>query len=124
MSAQMTSFLPSRTPSVSSSEDDDDDQNYDGWDSASGDPRARSLFEERELANIAEALKYDRETHGFDLGAFSKQLGMPDHDPGGGLVLILNQHSTSIKEYGWSTTYVRKYVTLELYYLISTILVP
>ena len=114
MSAQMTSFLPSRTPSVSSSEDDDDDQNYDGWDSASGDPQARSLFEERELANIAEALKYDRETHGFDLGAFSKQLGMPDHDPGGGLVLIRNQHSTSIKEYGWSTTYVRKYVTLEL----------
>ena len=75
----MTSFLPSRTPSVSSSEDDDDDQTYDDWVSASGDPRARSLFDERELANIAEALKYDRDTYGFDLGAFSKQLGMPDH---------------------------------------------
>jgi protein arginine N-methyltransferase 3 len=74
----MTSFLPSRTPSVSSSEDSDDDQNYDDWVSASGDPQAKSLFEERELANITEALKYDRETHGFDLDAFSKQLGMPD----------------------------------------------
>jgi len=107
----MTSFLPSRTPSVSSSEDDDDDQNYDDWVSASGDPRARSLFEERELANVAEALQYDRDTYGFDLGAFSKQLGMPDRgcpkrvglDP-------RNKHSMSIKEYGWSTIYVRKYV--------------
>ena len=72
MSGQMTSFLSSRTPSVSSSEDFDDDQNYDDWVSASGDPRAKSLFEECELTNIAEAPKYDRETYGFDLGAFSK----------------------------------------------------
>ena len=75
----MTSFIPPRTPSVSSSEDGDDDETYDDWISASGDPRARSLFDERELANIAEALQYDRDTYGFDLGAFSKQLGMPDH---------------------------------------------
>jgi len=76
----MTSPLLPRTPSVSSSEDSDDDENYDDWLSASGDPPARSLFEERDLVNISEALKYDRDTHGFDLDAFSKQLGMPDHN--------------------------------------------
>ena len=91
MSGQMTSFLLSGTPSVSSSEDSDDDQNYDDWVSASGDPRAKSLFEERELANIAEALTYDRETYGFDLGAFSKQLGnAPIMAPGGGFGLYLS----------------------------------
>jgi len=80
----MNPFLPSRTPSVSSSDESDDDQNYDDWVSASGDPRAKSLFEERELANIADALKYDCDTYGFDLNAFSTQLGMPDHDAGAG----------------------------------------
>jgi hypothetical protein len=98
---KMNPLLPPRTPSVSSSEDSDDDQNYDDWVSASGDPQAKSLFEERELANIAEALKYDRDTYGFDLEAFSKQLGMPDHGAVSGLVLIRNKHSMSIKEYGW-----------------------
>jgi len=82
MAAQVTAPLSSRTPSASSSDGSDDDQNYDDWVSASGDPPARSLFEERQLANIAEALKYDRDTHGFDLDAFSKQLGMPDHHAG------------------------------------------
>jgi hypothetical protein len=84
MAAQTTSPLPSVTPSVSSSDDSDDDQNYDDWVSASGDPPAKSLFEERELANIAEALKHDRDTYGFDLGAFSKQLGVPDRGAGAG----------------------------------------
>ena len=72
------SLTPSRTPSVSSSEDSDNDQNYDDWVSASGDPQAKSLFEERVLENIAEALTYDRDTHGFDLDVFSKRLGMLD----------------------------------------------
>jgi protein arginine N-methyltransferase 3 len=65
-------------PSVSSSDDSDNDQNYSDWVSASGDPQVKSLFEECKLANITEALKYDREMHGFDLDAFSKQLGMPN----------------------------------------------
>ena len=80
----MTSPLRPRTPSVSSSEDSDDDQTYDDWVSASGDPPARSLFEERELVNISEALKYDRDVYGFDFDAFGKQLGMLDHDAGAG----------------------------------------
>ena len=80
----MASPLLPRTPSVSSSDDSDNDQTYDDWVSASGDPPARSLFEERELGNISEALKYDRDVYGFDLDAFSKQLGMPDCDAGAG----------------------------------------
>ena len=88
MAARIHPPLPSRTPSVSSSDASDDDQTYDDWVSTSGDPPAHSLFEARELENIAEALKYDRDTYAFDLGTFSKQLGMPGHGAGTGLVLI------------------------------------
>ena len=54
--------------SSSSSEDDDNDENWDEWISDSiTQQECRSLFEKKSLPSAEEALKYDKQTYGFDL---------------------------------------------------------
>lgn len=58
------------------SSDDDEPEPFDDWfsDSAACQP-CRSLFEQKELPSVQEALAYDKDTHGFDLNAFCRTLG-------------------------------------------------
>lgn len=52
----------------SSSEDDDNDDNWDEWISDSiTQQECQSLFENKPFPSVEEALKYDKETYGFDL---------------------------------------------------------
>ncbi len=77
LSAQDMGKLPSneeRDQSDSSSEDED--ETWDDWvsDSMARQP-CRSLFDEKVLPSVAEALAYDKTTHGFDLELKSSSLG-------------------------------------------------
>jgi hypothetical protein len=46
----------------------DDDQGWDDWvsDPTQSQPPSKSLFDEQSFKTVAEALGYDKETHGFD----------------------------------------------------------
>lgn len=77
LSAQDLERLPSseeRDQSDSSSEDED--ETWDDWvsDSMAKQP-CKSLFDEKILPSVAEALAYDNSTHGFDLELKSSSLG-------------------------------------------------
>lgn len=63
------------SPSSSDSEDyTEEDNNFEDWISDQGQLQAcRSLFEDKTFTTAAEALTYDKCTHGFDLDAASKQ---------------------------------------------------
>jgi protein arginine N-methyltransferase 3 len=61
---------------TSSSTGSDHDDDWNDW--VDDDNQAlptRSLFDESTLENAQLALKYDKDTHGFDLVAFCAQLG-------------------------------------------------
>ncbi|EMD39598.1 hypothetical protein CERSUDRAFT_111907 [Gelatoporia subvermispora B] len=61
----------------SSSEDDDDDQNWDDWVSDSADKRpCKSLFEDKTLPSVSDALNHDKTAHGFDLEAAFSRLSL------------------------------------------------
>ncbi|KAG6866179.1 hypothetical protein C0991_007729 [Blastosporella zonata] len=64
----------------SSSSESDDDQNWDDWasDSLIKVP-CLSLFEEKTLPSVEEALSYDHSTHGFDLNATCVKLSLDFH---------------------------------------------
>lgn len=57
------------------SESENDDQNWDDWvsDSLIRAP-CPSLFDEKSLPSVEEALNYDKETHGFDLNGLCTKL--------------------------------------------------
>jgi protein arginine N-methyltransferase 3 len=58
-----------------SSEEDDEEETWDDWVSDSMQQRScRSLFEDKVLPSVEEALAYDKETHGFDLDAHCARL--------------------------------------------------
>jgi len=55
---------------------DYDDQNWDDWVSDSLIQRScKSLFGEKVLSSVEDVLKYDKETHGFDLNETCSRLG-------------------------------------------------
>ena len=62
--------------SRSSAEDTkEEEETWDDWVSDSMQQRpCRSLFEEKDLPTVDEALTYDKSTHGFDLDAFCARL--------------------------------------------------
>ena len=65
-----------RTTSSSSDSEDyaEEDNNFADWVSDQGQLQAcPSLFEDKTFATAAEALTYDKSTHGFDLDAASRQ---------------------------------------------------
>jgi protein arginine N-methyltransferase 3 len=65
----------SENDSLSSSEEDEEEETWDDWVSDSLEQRiCKSLFEEKFLSSVEEALAYDKETHGFDLNALSSKL--------------------------------------------------
>lgn len=71
----------------SSSEDDDNDENWDEWMSDSiTQQECRSLFEKKSLPSAEEALKYDKQTHGFDLTETCGKLSLDFH----GRVRLIN----------------------------------
>jgi type I protein arginine methyltransferase len=61
----------------SESDESDDDQNWDDWasDSLSKTP-CRSLFDENVLPSAEEAMKHDKEAHGYDLSEVCSRLGL------------------------------------------------
>ncbi|KAJ7874239.1 protein arginine N-methyltransferase [Mycena olivaceomarginata] len=60
-----------------SSEEDDEEETWDDWVSDSMQQRScRSLFEDKVLPSVEEALAYDKETHGFDLDAHCARLSL------------------------------------------------
>ncbi|KAJ7101532.1 S-adenosyl-L-methionine-dependent methyltransferase [Mycena belliarum] len=60
-----------------SSAGDDAEETWDDWVSDSMQQRpCRSLFEQKDLPSVEEALSYDRNTHGFDLDAFCGRLSL------------------------------------------------
>lgn len=63
------------TSSSSDSEDyAEEDNNFEDWISDQGQLQpCRSLFEDKTFTTAAEALTYDKSTHGFDLDSASKQ---------------------------------------------------
>ncbi|KAJ7465038.1 protein arginine N-methyltransferase [Mycena latifolia] len=64
----------------SSAEDDDEEETWDDWISDSMQQRpCRSLFDEKDLPSVGEALAYDRNTHGFDLDVFCGRLTLDTH---------------------------------------------
>ena len=63
------------------SDSNDDDQNWDDWISDSLIQRScKSLFDEKVLSSVEDALKYDKETHGFDLNETCSRLGQKNLD--------------------------------------------
>lgn len=71
----------------SSSEDDDNDENWDEWISDSiTQQECRSLFEIKSLPSAEEALKYDKQTYGFDLIETCGKLSLDFH----GRVRLIN----------------------------------
>ncbi|KAG8214938.1 S-adenosyl-L-methionine-dependent methyltransferase [Butyriboletus roseoflavus] len=69
------------TSSSSDSEDyAEEDNNFEDWVSDQGQLQAcRSLFEDKTFTTAAEALTYDKFTHGFDLDAVSRQWKLDLH---------------------------------------------
>lgn len=70
--------FPDRDPEGSSSEDenDDGDLTWDDWQSDSLAKRpCRSLFEDKILDTVQEAIQYDEATHGFSLSETTSRLG-------------------------------------------------
>ncbi|KAJ6554983.1 protein arginine N-methyltransferase [Mycena vulgaris] len=65
---------------LSSAEDDDAEETWDDWVSDSMQQRpCRSLFDEKDLPSVEDALVYDKDTHGFDLDAFCARLSLDTH---------------------------------------------
>ncbi|KAJ6455461.1 protein arginine N-methyltransferase [Mycena sanguinolenta] len=62
---------------TASSEEDNEEETWDDWVSDSMEQRpCRSLFEDKLLPSVEEALAYDKGTHGFDLDGFCVQLSL------------------------------------------------
>ncbi|KAJ7618910.1 protein arginine N-methyltransferase [Mycena polygramma] len=62
---------------VSSTEDNDEEETWDDWVSDSMEQRpCRSLFEDKMLPSVEEALAYDKKTHGFDLDGLCGRLSL------------------------------------------------
>jgi protein arginine N-methyltransferase 3 len=60
---------------ASSVEDNDEEETWDDWVSDSMEHRpCRSLFEDKVLPSVEEALAYDKGTHGLDLDALCGRL--------------------------------------------------
>ncbi|KAJ7712993.1 protein arginine N-methyltransferase [Mycena metata] len=65
--------------SLSSSEDDEE-ETWDDWVSDSMEQRpCKSLFEDKVLPSVQEALAYDKASHGFDLDALCSELSLDTH---------------------------------------------
>jgi hypothetical protein len=58
----------------SNSEESNAEDTWSDWVSDSG-RRCKSLFEDKLLASVTEALDYDKRTYGFDLDSFCKEKG-------------------------------------------------
>jgi type I protein arginine methyltransferase len=58
----------------SDSEASNAEDTWSDWVSDSG-RRCKSLFEDKLLASVTEALDYDKKTYGFDLDSFCKEKG-------------------------------------------------
>ena len=75
---------PVDDPIDTSTDSDDDDQNWDDWNSDSYPQTCKSLFDDKTLPSVKEALQYDKVTHGFDLFETYKRMGashsMPSAD--------------------------------------------
>ncbi|KAF7365651.1 Protein arginine N-methyltransferase 3 [Mycena venus] len=62
---------------ASTEEDNDEEETWDDWVSDSMDKRpCRSLFEDKVLPSVDEALAYDKASHGFDLDVLSVRLSL------------------------------------------------
>ena len=60
----------------SDSSSEDEDETWDDWVSDSmAKQTCKSLFDDRILASVSEALAYDKSTHGFDLEQKASSLG-------------------------------------------------
>ncbi|KZT28706.1 S-adenosyl-L-methionine-dependent methyltransferase [Neolentinus lepideus HHB14362 ss-1] len=60
--------------------EDEEDNNFDDWVSDSVDRQpCKSLFEDKILPSVTEALEYDRKTHNFDLNAMCSRLSLDFH---------------------------------------------
>lgn len=71
---------PVADPESGSESEGDDDQEFGDWVSDSADRQpCKSLFGDDVLPSAAEAVAHDKQTHGFDLDALSKKLGMISH---------------------------------------------
>jgi type I protein arginine methyltransferase len=58
-----------------SSSEDDDDENFSDWvDEDADQASCMSLFDDKKLLSVNEALAYDSATHGFDLNAICAHL--------------------------------------------------
>ncbi|KAL1744070.1 S-adenosyl-L-methionine-dependent methyltransferase [Schizophyllum fasciatum] len=64
--------------SGSESESGDDDQNFDDWVEEARVP-CRSLFDDTVSASVEDSLKYDENTHGFDLQAVVSRLSLDSY---------------------------------------------
>lgn len=61
----------------STDSDIEDDNNFDGWESDEEAKQATlSLFEDKVLDDVVQALQYDKREHEFDLRALIGDLGM------------------------------------------------
>lgn len=59
-----------------SGNESDENEVWSDWVSDSANARqCKSLFEDKLLASAAEALDYDKRTHGFDLNSFCEEKG-------------------------------------------------
>ncbi|KAF9046251.1 protein arginine N-methyltransferase [Panaeolus papilionaceus] len=68
------------TASVSSDDEDEEDQTWEDWVSDSNSRQeTKSLFEDKVLPSVEEALAYDKKAHGFDINETSKKLGLDFH---------------------------------------------
>ncbi|TFK48794.1 S-adenosyl-L-methionine-dependent methyltransferase [Heliocybe sulcata] len=60
--------------------EDEEDNNFDDWVSDSVDKQpCKSLFEDKNLPSVTDALEYDKKTHGFDLNAVCSRLSLDFH---------------------------------------------
>ncbi|EPQ54848.1 protein arginine N-methyltransferase [Gloeophyllum trabeum ATCC 11539] len=60
--------------------EDEEDNNFDDWVSESVEEQpCVSLFDEKTLSSVSEALKYDKEVHGFDLDLVCSNLSLDFH---------------------------------------------
>ena len=81
-----------------SEESGDDDQGWDDWceDEDQKQP-CQSLFEDKVLGSVEDALKHDKEVHGFDLDALVSKLGTS-------FLLLLNTSTELVGRTGLSWT--------------------
>ena len=69
-------LIETGSESGSESNENDVEEVWSDWVSDSANARqCKSLFEDKLLASAAEALDYDKRTHGFDLNAFCEEKG-------------------------------------------------